>query len=665
MADNIISSFLVALGFDDAAASSMVAKTKKSLADYERAVKEAEKRIEDAKWEGAKTQEEIAKLTRETNLKEARAALASAQEREKSEKETARKREERNKEFMSGLNKAALAATAAATAIGYAVTKVAGAFDNLGFVSQRTGASVQSLNSLGYAFKQTGGSAQQAVGAVEKFAQALRSNDGLKGMVKGLGVDTTKDMSEVYLNTIEALSKHEYQVGSREAGLFGISEEDYKLVTDHLRQIREYRDEYNRTTRSLGIDSQKAAEASQSFWRSLNKLQATASALTDKLMISLAPALEAIVKRFNDWIETHPEQVNKILTDISNGLTYVADKFSQFADWMIGGGGDELLKRWDDFAKRVERVAKGIELIAKAAAYIGFNSGTREYLGRGDPGATAALVDQAGADKRNIWQRTMPKFLGGKDAPDPGDVSGGKASRQKGENKAGAKESYDFWRSKGLDHAQAAGLVGMEEGESNFNPRAVGDGGRAHGAFQHHPDRRAAILKGAGIDIDRATHRQQLEAAYWEMTQGNEKEAWAAIKRAKTPGASASAGVYKFERPLDKAGEAFRRGQRANYWSGVLGSGDAPAATPAPRGAATPGAFDPNNIDPKNLMPPAPSAASPTTNNSTSTRAVHQTINNTTTITGTDRPKEAARVMESAFGRMHGLALQNAQSAVA
>lgn len=78
----------------------------------------------------------------------------------------------------------------------------------------------------------------------------------------------------------------------------------------------------------------------------------------------------------------------------------------------------------------------------------------------------------------------------------------------------------------------------------------------------------------------------------------------------------------------------------------------------------TSGAFDPNNIDPKNLMQPAPSAASSTTNDTSNSRSVTQHISNTTTITGADRPRAAAKVTESAFGRMHCLALANAQLAV-
>jgi hypothetical protein len=47
------------------------------------------------------------------------------------------------------------------------------------------------------------------------------------------------------------------------------------------------------------------------------------------------------------------------------------------------------------------------------------------------------------------------------------------------------------------------------------------------------------------------------------------------------------------------------------------------------------------------------------------TKALRQTFNNNTTIHEARNVREAGRVTEGTFGRMHGLALANAQSAIA
>ncbi len=161
-----------------------------------------------------------------------------------------------------------------------------------------------------------------------------------------------------------------------------------------------------------------------------------------------------------------------------------------------------------------------------------------------------------------------------------GDHARGGIGRGAAAMEGGARESFEFWKSKGLTPEQAAGLVGMEQGESGFNPRSIGDHGQAHGAFQWHADRRADIRAGAGIDVDTATHAQQLEAAYYEF-QHKEAAAWAAIKKSRTASDAARAGVYHFERPGDKEGQSIVRGGMGEGWLKRFNGQD---ASPAPGG---------------------------------------------------------------------------------
>nr|WP_246373047.1 phage tail tip lysozyme [Chelatococcus caeni] len=163
----------------------------------------------------------------------------------------------------------------------------------------------------------------------------------------------------------------------------------------------------------------------------------------------------------------------------------------------------------------------------------------------------------------------MPTWLGG----------GGKTAPPTSEQKrAYAKESYLFWRSKGLSHEAALGLVANEQAESGFNPNARGDGGRAHGIFQHHPDRRAKILAGTGIDISTASHADQLKAAYWEMTEGQERATWRALQGVKSAGEAAAIVTRLYERPADIAGESRKRAAIAEGWSELAHGWTAPPA---------------------------------------------------------------------------------------
>ncbi len=92
-------------------------------------------------------------------------------------------------------------------------------------------------------------------------------------------------------------------------------------------------------------------------------------------------------------------------------------------------------------------------------------------------------------------------------------------------------------------------------------------------------------MAGAGIDIDNATHRQQLEAAYWEF-QHTEQPAWAQVKRAQTATDSARAGTTFFERPADKRGQSIVRGGMAEGWLKRFNDEDAKAKKTAGAGDA-------------------------------------------------------------------------------
>lgn len=570
----------------------------------------------------------------------------------------------RNAEGLAlALGGVATAAAAAATVVSAAMVKIAGGFDNLYFVSQRTGASVNNLKGIGYAFSQVGSSAESAMQAIESFARARRTNPGINAMLRSMGVDTRGDSADVMMRSVDTIqARHPYYTGAQVAGLLGISEDQFLTLTKYREQIKGFREEYARTQRALGVNSDDTARASATIQRAIGSLTATLGVLTEKLYTALAPVLERIVKGFKDWVESHPEQVEKIMQGIAHAVETVGTALTQVGDWLADEKNQKRLEDyWNKFTLRIKETAQQIkellETLIKLGRYLGLGSSTTDDpLGIGH--AVTSLrggEGSGGTESPGIFRRgvnAVKRFFGA----DPGDMSGGRSSRQKGENAAGAKESYDFWRSKGLTHAQAAGLVGMEEGESNFNPRAVGDGGAAHGAFQHHPDRRAKILRGTGIDIDKATHLQQLEAAHWEMTQGDEKAAWAAIQRAGSAGAAASAGVYNFERPLDKAGEAARRGARANYWAEKFKTGSAPAAP-----AVTAPTFNPGRTNVNDLLRSNPMGSTTSNDNS---RSVSQNNPVTVNVHGASDPQATASAVARGVSSANDMSLRNVQTAI-
>lgn len=135
----------------------------------------------------------------------------------------------------------------------------------------------------------------------------------------------------------------------------------------------------------------------------------------------------------------------------------------------------------------------------------------------------------------------------------------------------------------GWSKDQALGLAANFHQESNFNPSAVGDGGKAYGIGQWHPDRQQAFQEAYGKPIQGSTLQEQVAFADYELRKGNERRAGGLLAASQSAGEAASIVSQHYERPADRKGEALRRGQKAAAWAGGTYSPDdtVPAVAPA------------------------------------------------------------------------------------
>lgn len=109
------------------------------------------------------------------------------------------------------------------------------------------------------------------------------------------------------------------------------------------------------------------------------------------------------------------------------------------------------------------------------------------------------------------------------------------------------EEAQAFFESKGWTKEQAAGIVGNLVVESRLKTDAVGDGGRAYGIAQWHPDRQAKFKEVYGKDIRNSNFQEQLEFVNWELN-NSEKAAGNALRKATTASEAAAIVDKKYER---------------------------------------------------------------------------------------------------------------------
>lgn len=150
-----------------------------------------------------------------------------------------------------------------------------------------------------------------------------------------------------------------------------------------------------------------------------------------------------------------------------------------------------------------------------------------------------------------------------------------------------ASKALEFFQSKGWTKEQAAGIVGNLQAESSreLNPSSVGDGGKAYGIAQWHPDRQANYERniGNGKSIRQSTFDEQLAFIQWEL-ENTESKAARLLKGAKTAAEAAQIFDQYYER---SSGE--HRGRRvANANKLIEGDdmGTYPSGTPQPQNNA-------------------------------------------------------------------------------
>ena len=483
MADDVLQSFFVSIGWkaDDTSRK----KAERSVADYEKVVREAEARVEKARRDAAATTQRTDEQMARDDLRAAREALRAAKETEEAARKVVAAKQKEAKESaeaialaITKLNLFVDATIAAGQKIGSAIGGAITGLAQLNYVASRTGASVQSIKGLGYAFSQVGGSVGQAMSALESFARSTRTNEGLAGFVKDLGVDTTKDKALQLLDVIDTLKKEGYQVGSQQAEMLGIPEETFNLLARYGDQVRHFYAERAKAAKDFHLDEEEAAKASARLMQGLGSLSATVEVAFTKLLTSAAPRLSKWIDDLRDWIQSHQKEIGEFLDWVAQKVEWVGQKVTEFVEGMAGTlqdkekqkAFDEWKQGFTDIGNAAQRLLDLSEKLANSNLWkvlklltidnplanwplrlLSSAVGTAEAsTGGGGPHAQAAPAGAVPPDERSMLQKILPKALGGRDAPAAGD-----GSRSWRNNNPGNLKDGPF--------ARAHGAVGVDD----------------------------------------------------------------------------------------------------------------------------------------------------------------------------------------------------------
>ncbi|EPE4770077.1 TPA: lytic transglycosylase catalytic, partial [Escherichia coli] len=241
-----------------------------------------------------------------------------------------------------------LAVEGAALSVVAFTAKIASGLDNLYWASQRTGATVQGIQSIGYAVSQVGGSVDAARGSLESLARFIRNSPGAEGFLNRLGVQTRdasgnmRDMAAIFTGVGQKLSSMPYYRANQYAQMLGIDENTLMAMR---RGVGQFSAQYSEMVKAIGFNADQAAFSSNRFMTSLKSLGEMAGMARDKIGSNLADGLAGQIDNLRKKIIENFPKIEVTITKVIKGIFWLGEIVGRVAFRIVDGVGD-IIEWW-------------------------------------------------------------------------------------------------------------------------------------------------------------------------------------------------------------------------------------------------------------------------------------------------------------------------------
>ncbi|MEL0569590.1 lytic transglycosylase [Citrobacter werkmanii] len=254
--------------------------------------------------------------------------------------------------------KMGLAVEGAALTVVAFTAKIASGLDNLYWASQRTGATVQGIQSIGYAVSQVGGSVDAARTSLESLSRFVRNNPGAEGFLNRLGVQTRdasgnmRDMAAIFTGVGQKLSSMPYYRANQYAQMLGIDENTLMAMR---RGVGGFSGQYSAMAKAIGFNADEAARSSNKFMTSLREFGAMAGMARDKIGSNLAGGLAGSLDTLRRHILDNFPRIEQTMTKAIKGILALGDIIGRLFFRLIEGTSD-LITWWQSLDKQTREL---------------------------------------------------------------------------------------------------------------------------------------------------------------------------------------------------------------------------------------------------------------------------------------------------------------------
>lgn len=443
--------------------------------------------------------------------------------------------------------------------------------NNLGMATSDLSAWTMMANKAGGTAEGMAGSIKGLVDRVQQFQLTGEGGDSFKFFTaKGIAlVDQVtgkmRPMRDIMLESADALSKMTPTQAQAWGKGMGFDESTVNVLMKGRGAVEGLLKDQEKLAIVNQRDAKQAAER-QAAW---NKLSDQLENTGREILNDLQPTIKELAEDFAAWLrKIDPKDIEKFTRAFIDGGKQAIN--------MVGGltnAVEILMGLWVG--------SKFLSMMSGIKAMTGGLGGATSLLGKlglvGAAGAAGVAIgeeinkhlsdetkDAIGGTVAGMVARA--KGFGEKAKTALGGAASGATELVKGVGdkvKGAAVSVMKFFEDKGWTPEQAAGITANLQQESGFDPKAKGDGGKAAGVAQWHPDRQENFKKFSGKDIKDSSLEEQLAFVDYELKQGTEKWAGKLLMKAKTAMEAAGVVSSKYERPAAKEKEMLERGVSA------------------------------------------------------------------------------------------------------
>jgi hypothetical protein len=184
------------------------------------------------------------------------------------------------------------------------VSQVAKQFEDLYYMSQRTGATVTNLQAVSFAATQVGVSADEAKGAIESFASVMRRQPGLRNLFQGTTGHAPIGDPEADIRAFVRSQRNvpDY-IALQRADALGIGEHTYLQYKNNLDRLEAAEVSYIKRLRDAHLDYAPDDRRWVDFENTLKNLAADFGIVGKRIAEDFRPGVQGIIEDLDKMIE--------------------------------------------------------------------------------------------------------------------------------------------------------------------------------------------------------------------------------------------------------------------------------------------------------------------------------------------------------------------------